>query len=285
MTRLIFALIFYSLFLNANPLTAKNLWKKHCQDVELDSSLFINNLKKPENKLSFTNYGGLLNGGVCWWHSRFTRAAQYLAVFEPAGNKLSQEEAYYLAKRIREGRPVTIRGYKNLNEFSMAHQREIQQNLEEWQVYNGGFQLGFLDGLMGATSVSSKQLQEQMDELYNDFKISQKPIYQVLQLPGITAHAWLIVDMIPMATGYQFEVVDSNYLKNQIWRYQYGSTSFFYGQYPFVNYTTRRGKIEEAALAKRLAKACKSLESKGLLFEATLDIDQEIDLELAASGQ
>lgn len=39
------------------------------------------------NLLAFGNSGGLLRNGVCWWHSRFTRAALYLVYFEPSKPK------------------------------------------------------------------------------------------------------------------------------------------------------------------------------------------------------
>jgi hypothetical protein len=35
------------------------------------------------NLFSFSNTGGILNGGVCWWHSRMQRAALYLTVYLP----------------------------------------------------------------------------------------------------------------------------------------------------------------------------------------------------------
>lgn len=257
--------------------TGINEWKQHCANVAADPALFLKTLNQSENRLSFTNHGGLFNGGVCWWHSRLTRAAQYLAVFDPSATPVTEDEAYDLVRRLRDGRPVTINGYKNLYEFSLAHYRPIQQNLEEWQISNGGFGLGFLDGLMGSTSVPADELKSLLDATYSNLKKNQKPIYQVLQLPGVTARAWLVIDMQPTANGYQFSVVDSNYYGIQSWNYTYGASGFHYGSSPFVSYTTQRGLKEEALLTKRMNEACASLQAKGRFVDAPLTIDEELE--------
>ncbi|MGZ3789205.1 MAG: hypothetical protein ACXVLQ_11820, partial [Bacteriovorax sp.] len=43
------------------------------QDLSTESS----------NLMSFKNSGGVFNGGVCWWHSRFQRNIFYLSIFRP----------------------------------------------------------------------------------------------------------------------------------------------------------------------------------------------------------
>lgn len=253
-------------------------WKQHCSNVAATPDLFLRTISQASNRLSFTNHGGLFNGGVCWWHSRLIRAAQYLAVFDASAPKPTLDEAYELVYRLRSGRPVTIPGFNNLHEFSNAFYNVIQQNLEEWQVSNGGFGFGFLDGLMGSTTVPADELKSLMDGAYVEIKKNQKPLYQVLQLPGVTAHAWIIAGMAPTSNGYIFSVVDSNYLSMQTWAYNYGDTHLKYGHLPFVSYTTKRGLKEEALLTKRLNDSCVSLQAKGKLVDAPLTIDEELDL-------
>tara|TARA_B110001454_G_scaffold219204_1_gene252232 strand:+ start:48625 stop:49461 length:837 start_codon:yes stop_codon:yes gene_type:complete len=278
MNKFLFLLCALVLAFHFAPAADTERWKQHCAKVAMDPSLFIKNLSLSQNRLSFTNRGGLFNGGVCWWHSRLTRAAQYLAVFDPSEPKVTSDEAYKLVQRLREGRPVTINGYHNLQDFSIDHQEVIQENLEAWQISNGGFGLGFLDGLMGSNSIPADDLKILMDEMYNRLQTYQKPIYQVLQLPGITAHGWLVIGMQPTTNGYKFEVVDSNYYDAQTWNYTNGSTGFFYGSSPFVSYTTNRGLKEEALLTKRLNVACQGLKNKGKLAESQLTIDEELEL-------
>src|SRR5438270_754213 len=47
----------------------------------------------PSQRLSFGNTGGIAHGGVCWWHSRFQRAAIYLTIFRPDLPKPSHRKA------------------------------------------------------------------------------------------------------------------------------------------------------------------------------------------------
>jgi hypothetical protein len=252
-------------------------WQEHCKKNAADSELIIKKLHHKENRLSFTNHGGLFDKGVCWWHSRLTRTAQYMAAFDPMAPALSESEAYAQVKRLRNGKPTTFNGYKNLQEFSKVHYKAIQKNLEEWQISSGGFQLGFLDGIRGSTSVPAAELKTLMDTTYGEFSKNRKPIYQVLQLPGVMAHSWLLIDMQPTVDGYEFEVVDSNFLGNQYWSYKNGDTNLFYGDAPFVNYTTYRGKIEEGVLSRRLKETCSNLMKRRNMSDPVLSLDEEVD--------
>lgn len=284
---LIFSFLFLSTFGFAFDKPSDSLqganaqWKQHCQEIAADPQAILKKLNNLQNRLSFRNHGGLFNGGVCWWHSRLTRIAQYLAVFNPNEKPLSAEEVYAQVKRLRQGKPAVFNGFKNFYELSYLHSSEIQKNLEEWQIANGGFQLGFLDGLRGSTFVPADELRSLMDETFELFQSSQKPIYQVLQLPGVTAHAWLISNMITTSNGYQFSVVDSNYFEIQNWNYRYGDTGFFYSGSPFIAYTTRRGVDEEVALTKRLNEVCNATKKRVHILDISNswpDLDTELDV-------
>lgn len=263
--------------------TGTQKWRQHCATVASTPDLFLRTISLAENRLSFTNRGGLFNAGVCWWHSRLIRAAQYLAVFDPSALRPTRQQADDLIYRLRTGRPVTIPGFNNLSEFSKAYPGVVQRNLEKWQISNGGFEFGFLDGLRGSTTTSPAQLKSLMDNAYLEMRTNQKPLFQVLQLPGVTAHAWIIIGMKPTSTGYQFDVIDSNYLATQSWTYTYGDTNFLYGRLPFVSYTSQRALKEEALLTKRLNKTCASLQLKGRLVDAQLTLDEELDLLMTPS--
>lgn len=263
--------------------TRELLWNQHCQQVSQDPRLFLKKLAAFENRLSFTNQGGLFNKGVCWWHSRLTRLSQYMAIFNPNEKPLTHAEAYVQVRRLRSGKPTLFNGYKNLYEFSRAHSSAIQKNLEEWQISNGGFQLGFLDGLMGSVSLPAQEFKMLMDTTYQYWQ-RQRPIYQVLQLPGMTAHSWLIVAMEPVLQGseegYKFQVIDSNYSTPQNWNYRYGETSFLYSRSPFISYTTHRGILEEEILTKRLTEACVNAKHQGDVtagFNSWPNLDDELN--------
>src|SRR5262245_2698307 len=72
-------------------------------------------------RLGFENAGGLLGGGVCWWHSRFQRAIWHLAVFLPRAPRPDREETRRIVRRLATRKEVVeIPGYADAREFSSA---------------------------------------------------------------------------------------------------------------------------------------------------------------------
>lgn len=255
----------------------EDLWSQHCQQVAKDPELMIKKLGYYKNRLSFLNDGGIGNAGVCWWHSRLTRIAQYMAVFNPDLPQLSEDEAYFQVHRLRQGKPTTFNGFANFYEFSLVHKKAIQDVLEEWQVINGGFQFGFLDGLRGSTSLPPDEYKAMMDETYELFQRTRKPIYQMLQVPGITAHAWILIDIVRTTTGYKYEVIDSNYSFVMIRNYIIGERHYSDFKWPMaIPYTTRSGLAEEKLLSDRLSDICSSSKRR---ITAIKNSDQWPDLD------
>ena len=215
---------------------------QYCAEANMQSKLSSRN-----NRLSFTNQGGLFNSGVCWWHSRFTRNANYLAFFSP--NKPPLFDPTELIKKIRKGREVVeIPGFRNLREFSTYYQNEIQDVLENWQIVDGAINQQWVVGLWGKSEVSESNMKKRMDKLHA--RVSNgEVVYQKLQIDGIDAHAWLVVGMEKFSGGYNLYVVDSNYRGIDRYVYKEGDRSFehpFYGK--FVPYTGRMA--EERRLNK-----------------------------------
>ncbi|EQC47533.1 hypothetical protein [Bacteriovorax sp. Seq25_V] len=213
-------------------------------------------LSKAKNRLSFTNRGGLFNAGVCWWHSRFTRNANYLAVFNPS--KPALEDPTALIKKIRKGKEVVeIPGFSSLEQFSRYYEEEIQKVLESWQLIDGAVNQQWIVGLWGKSEVSPENMEKRMNKLYA--RVSQgEVVYQKLQIDGIDAHAWLVIDMAKTANGYKLLVVDSNYRSTDVYTFEKGDRSFehpYYGK--FVPYTGRMA--EERRLKKTRAEFCNGL--------------------------
>ena len=103
------------------------------KDLTMDSS----------NLMTMRNHGGILNSGVCWWHSRFQRNALYLTIYKPALDKPDQNEVVRIIKKIRAAREVvTIPGYRNFAEFSYDNEALIQRELEKWQKGDGIIYVG-----------------------------------------------------------------------------------------------------------------------------------------------
>lgn len=209
-----------------------------------------------DNRISFQNQGGLFNGGVCWWHSRFLRKAAYLAVFSPTKPVPSEKEIKKIIDDLRRGRGIVeIPGYKNLTEFTSENSDLVLKELEAWQRIDGFINQGWLLGIRGKTKVAPEKFKSMMDELYADVS-SGEVVFQILQIKGIDAHAWLVIDMKKTYSGYELKVVDSNFpLETKTYFYEEGMTNFnnyYYGD--FVGYTYK--SKEDSRLQKRVEKIC-----------------------------
>lgn len=240
----------------------------HAVNVSMSKSEFCSDRKSRnyarellldnENMLAFTNHGGLVNGGVCWWHSRFTRNATYLAIYRPELPRPSAEAAKKIIKAIRKGKQsVVIPGFANLREFSSynAFAGLIQDELERWQKMDGFVRQAWIRGLAGSTSTTPEKLKSIMDELYNYVEVQGNVAYQKLQLPGVVAHAWLVVGMEKTHDGYELTVVDSNYSNPYVVNYHEGMTHFNYGGFgDFVPYLENEKEL--ASMKGVIAKSC-----------------------------
>ena len=268
----IFALLVtgFSLNLSASPTTIKNF----CSSGNIQEKL-----KESNNRISFNNQGGLFNGGVCWWHSRLLRNASYLVYFSPEKEKPHHEtkvqliripdpkapkgirvpapgSVRYILNKIQEGKEVVeIPGFRDLDSFSSYYESEIQDLLDDWQLEDGVVNQSWIVGLKGDSEVEPQELERRMHELYQRIR-SGEVVYQKLQLPGIVAHAWLVVDMTKKSNGYTLKVVDSNYSSIQTHDYQFGDTSLHYPYFgKFVPYTDNTR--EEIRLNQVREKFCK----------------------------
>lgn len=225
-------------------------------DGRLSSPEAVQNIiNQSQNQLSFTNQGGIFGGGVCWWHSRFTRAAAYLAVFDPSLPRPTEEEAQDIINTLRDRkRVVVIPGYQNLYEFSRVHREKIQDKLNDWQRSDGVLKASWIQGLQGSSETEASKLQTLMDELFERVSAGEV-VYQKLQMPGVVAHAWLVTGMEQTRDGYRLTVVDSN-VGRANYTYRQGMTSFnYHGWYQFVPYTHQTK--EEEKLREKLADYCR----------------------------
>ncbi len=204
-----------------------------------------------ENLMAFQNQGGIINGGVCWWHSRFQRNSLYLTIYKPAEARPTNKEAAELVKKIRAGDEVVeIPGYRNFYEFSYHHAVQIQRELEKWQKGDGILKFNWAVGLKGRPEVPEEKLGTMMDELY-EFVVDEGNIaYQKLQIRGITAHAWLVINMKKRSDGYDLEILDSNFpFQTSIYKYREGMTSFdYHGYFKFTPYLERTKEMDKVSL-------------------------------------
>lgn len=202
------------------------------------------------NLMGFRNRGGLVKGGVCWWHSRFQRNALYLTYYNPHAPKPDQKAAIALIRDIRNQDGLTeIPGFNNFEEFSTAFEKEIQNELERWQRFES-IRFTWIRGLRGSSSVSPEWLKELMDNLYEEVGTNNHIAYQKLQMKGLTAHAWLVINMVKTSEGYDLEVLDSNRpYQTSFYQYKIGDTHLQYpsmGQFvPYLENVNEMNWINE----------------------------------------
>jgi hypothetical protein len=220
--------------------------------------------------LSFSNQGGLFGGGVCWWHSRFTRNAAYIVRFRPDLTAPSETEAKRIIKDIRSAKKIIeVPGFANLYDFSRSYDDLILKELEAWQRKDGFVNQQWVAGLSGSSTNKPEALAEKMDELFVRVQ-SGEVVYQKLQMPGVVAHAWLVVGMTQIEDGYRLLVLDSNTYSPDTYTFRKGMTYLnYHGFSHFVPYT---GKTKEEAKLKRIvAKDC----AEDQVPEADNDEDSE----------
>lgn len=218
-----------------------------------DTTVFQTYVSEESNLMSFKNNGGIFNGGVCWWHSRFQRNIFYLSIFRPDLNPPTPTEVRSLIKEIRAGQSVvTIPGFSNFAEFSETYKTEIQAELNAWQLFDGIVWSVWIDGLKGTTRVQPDVLKTMMDTVFQYVEVDRKIAYQKLQIKGITSHAWLIVGMKKADNGYEIGLIDSNMPRmSRNYSYKIGDSSFnekSYGDFvPYLEFTREESRISSVA--------------------------------------
>lgn len=238
--------------ISSNVFALPNTKIEFCNRVNQKTSIQESALDS-NNLMSFKNDGGLFNGGVCWWHSRFQRNAFYLLKINPQGIKPSPSEVKEIIKRIRNSNEVlTLNGYQNFNEFSKAHQSEIQKELNAWQLYDGVVLGGWIDGIKGDIKIPANELEQKMQVLYQYVDQQKKIAYQKLQIKGITSHAWLVTNIIKTESGYDLGYLDSNDpMRLNLYRYKIGDESFNikgYGNFvPYLEFKREEEKLNQVA--------------------------------------
>jgi len=216
----------------------------------------LEELSLKQNLLSFENAAGIFNGGVCWWHNRFQRKAQYLINFKKENPKLSEKKYKKIIRKIIKGKKViALDGYENLESFSTDFKDYILKRLTLWQVKEGTIGFGWIRGLRGKRKTTAIKLQESMDKLFK-YTVREKNIsYVKLQLKGIESHSWLVTHMDQTPKGYKIHLIDSNAPAVTLdYHYQLGDTTFKgfrkYGE--FLIYLERKREM------KKIKKAIKT---------------------------
>lgn len=168
-------------------------------------------LANESSRIAFKNRGGLINGGVCWWHSRLQRASAYLVQYAPQKPRANAVEVRRILKTLQQmNAVVTIPGYDNFKSFSKDNEQEVQSVLENWQQLDGVFNFEWVRGISGRSTLPAAELEKQMADIYRLSLNSPTPIWLLAQIKGITSHSFLLHSIVKKANGFDLQVIDSN---------------------------------------------------------------------------
>jgi len=236
---------------------AKNL--KNFQDMITEFPDNPSGENVMQTRVSFKNpAAGFNNGGLCWWHSRFQRKAHYLAYYLPNAPKPNADEAKHIIEDIIDGKKVVeIPGFNNLQEFSTEYKDYLIKRFEKWQ-WHDTLTGAWIKGLKGeklSSEQAAKKLKITMDELYKKVSDQNQISYQMLQMKGVVAHAWLVTKMTERKNsnneriGYTLYTIDSNTpLRSTQYDYTYGQANFKlpYGRKnEFVTFTQNEHELRD----------------------------------------
>jgi hypothetical protein len=169
-------------------------------------------LETQESRIAFKNQGGLVNGGVCWWHARLQRSSAYLLEFKPELPVPDSKAVKIILNNLKKMKTVIeIPGYRNFNSFTQAYQKDVQKFLESWQREDGFINQQWIRGVSGKYELSPDAMKAKMALLYKQFLDSPQPMWVMAQIKGVSSHAFLVLDMTPQPEGLNLKLVDSNY--------------------------------------------------------------------------
>lgn len=267
-------LILLTLFVSSN-LSAQT--RAFCERNRED---ILSLMKEPTARIAFKNSGGLINGGVCWWHSRLQRSSYYLVRFNPTAPKPNQKQLSEILTKLRSmDTVVTIPGFDNFSQFTRAYQKQVQKMLNDWQVIDGVFHAQWIRGISGKPILPAAELATRMDSVYQSYRQSPAAMWIMAQMEGITSHSFLIVHMEKVNGGYDLDLIDSNHPMEVVRvKYQSGDQTLRTNRNsnPFVPYVGFQEDFRR--ISQSLVGFCRDKNME--ILQDFLDIrDGEIELE------
>ncbi|MES3038946.1 MAG: hypothetical protein V4736_13650 [Bdellovibrionota bacterium] len=244
---------FASLSWGADSIRSPQSKAEYCALVK-QKRTFLHLLNSTESRLDFKNPGGFFNTGLCWWHSRLQRSSLYLSIYQPHRVKPNEAQIFAILDALYNQRAIiAIPGYANFRDFSSSNHSTIVKYLSTSQILDS-IQGEWVAGLIGHSQVGAGKLQKLIEGLYQDSVKNGNAIYQMLQMPGVVAHAWLVLNVTKQGGNYTLTYVDSNYpLETKQYTYRVGETTFIYNSGTnFVPYTKESSKMNRVwELAQR----------------------------------
>lgn len=153
-------------------------------------SLYSNDEKLfPIMQMGVPNAGGRWGTGLCWWHTRFHRAAVYLMDFAPKRPKPTAKEARVLLARISEFKPATVPGYGSLAEFTQDFKKELYSVLSDWELRTTVLAPenalgGFLTKLLTSAGEKRRLFNQTARNIVDDVTGYPRPVFLMMEIPG-----------------------------------------------------------------------------------------------------
>jgi hypothetical protein len=109
---------------------------------------FQTKLNDSSNRLAFTNQPGPMNIGMCWWHSRMQRNANYLLDFQSRAAQPTTDQAWQIIKNLSHTDAVqAVGGYPDLSTFYATLSAEMNESIGQWQMSDSFLKFGWANGL------------------------------------------------------------------------------------------------------------------------------------------
>lgn len=235
-------------------LTSFTAFADFCTRSQSDMKNF---LSEKSSRIAFKNGGGLINGGVCWWHNRLQRSSAYLVQYRPQENKPTAPELQKIYSSLRlMNQVVVIPGYSDFESFSSDHKAGLQALLNDWQKKDGFFNFEWMRGISGRSMLPPGEMKLRMDDIYKHYKNSPTPLWVMAQIKGLTSHSLLVLNMVYRDSGYDLTVIDSNHPQDLVNIEYYHGDTFLHAKgekYNFVPYAGFQNDFKniQAALKKK----------------------------------
>ena len=159
--------------------------------------LSLLNSDQTDMQMGVDNPSGYLKIGLCWWQSRFHRAALYVASFNQNLPKPTSVQVIKILRQISRFRPVVIPGFSGLNSFTKAYPQELEQVLSEWQLRTTLLvpQNAVANWMMDQVISGNKKrelVEQEAVQLIRSFKAKPRPLFSFMQGSNFQ-HAALVV--------------------------------------------------------------------------------------------
>ena len=147
--------------------------------------------------MGIANPNGSFGTGLCWWQSRFHRAALYLMTFNAEAPKPSSSEARAIMNQVAHFKPVTVPGFADLLSFTQSFPKELESVLSNWELRDTTSNpirpiANWMSVKLNSKSYLSRLANQNAYDLLQDMQATPRPIFVYIE-GGSFEHAILAI--------------------------------------------------------------------------------------------